>query len=141
MAVNYLLGKEKAMTTKTITATTLRTQAAKQKVGKPMRFGIHYSWFNADNLDNAIVERQQSAIRWRNDLADRMDEGGIAKLTPKTVRYRLCWSSRWVTATLYLYSDGSPFCYRRMVNGKQELRFDWTERCAEGEYVVALDKD
>lgn len=126
------------MTTKTITPAALRNQAAKQKVGKPMRFGIHYSWFNADNLDNAILERQKSAIAWRNALANSMELEGITKLTAKTVRYRCTYSRVWVTATLYLYTDGSVFCYRRMVNSRQELAFDWNERIANNDIVVAV---
>lgn len=126
------------MTTKTITPAALRNQATKQKVGKPSRFGIEYSWYNADNLDNAILERQKSAIAWRNALANSMELEGITKLTAKTVRYRYTYSRVWVTATLYLYTDGSVFCYRRMVNGRQELAFDWNERIANNDIVVAL---
>lgn len=126
------------MTTKTVTPATLRTEAAKQKVGKPMRFGIEYSWYNADNLDNAIVERQQSAIKWRTDLATAMEAEGVTKVTTKTVRYRYSYGRTWITATLYLYTDGSVFRTRRMVNGKQELRLgtEWMERVKDGEIIV-----
>jgi len=127
------------MTTKTVTPATLRTEAAKQKVGKPMRFGIEYSWYNADNLDNAILERQQSAIKWRIDLATAMETEGVTKVKVKTVRYRSTYSSMWITATLYLYTDGSVFRTRRKVNGKQELRLgtEWMQRVESGEIVVA----
>ena len=129
------------MTTKTITAAALRNEAAKQKVGKPSRFGIEYSWYNADNLDNAIIERQQAAIAWRNALVNSMELEGITKLTAKTVRYRHFYSRVWLTATLYLYTDGSVFCYRRKVNNKQGLAFDWNERIANNDIVVAVTTD
>jgi hypothetical protein len=127
------------MTTKTVTPATLRTEAAKQKVGKPMRFGIEYSWYNADNLDCGIIERQQSAIKWRTDLATAMEAEGVTKVKVKTVRYRFKNSSMWITTTLYLYTDGSVFRTRRMVNGKQELRLgtEWVQQVESGEIVVA----
>ena len=112
-----------------ITPAALRSAAAKQKVGKPLRYGIHYSWFNADNLDNAIVARQQAAKRWRTDLADDMDANGVTSLRAETRWVGSRWGGSF-RATVYLHADGSVFRYRRVTDGKPVLRSgdDWRER-------------
>ena len=113
-----------------ITPAALRSAATKQRVSKPMRFGIHYSWFNADNLDGAIIERQEAAKRWRTELADAMDAAGVASLRAKTLWVRSRWSRDSFRAIVYLLADGSVFRYRRVTNGKPVLRSgdEWRER-------------
>lgn len=105
-----------------ITPVSLRADAAKQKVGKPMRFGIHYSWFNADNLDNAIVERQQAAIKWRTNLADAMDAEGVTSLRAETRWTRSRFSHSNIRHIVYLHADGSVFRFRTVINGKPRMR-------------------
>lgn len=113
-----------------ITPAALRSEAAKQRVAKPSRFGIHYSWFNADNLDGAIIERQQAAKRWRTDLADAMDADGVTSLRAATRWVKSRWSRDSFRAIVYLHADGSVFRYRTVTNGKPVLRSgdDWRER-------------
>lgn len=113
-----------------ITPAALRTAADKQKVGKPMRFGIHYSWFNADNLDNAILDRQQAAKRWRTELADAMDANGVTLLRAETRWVRSRWSRESFRTIVYLHADGSVFRYRIVQNGVPVLRLgdDWRTR-------------
>lgn len=113
-----------------ITPAALRSAAAKQKVGKPSRFGIHYSWFNADNLDAAIVARQQAAQRWRTDLADDMDANGVTSLRAETRWVKSRWSHTPQRHIVFVHTDGSVFRFRSVINGKQTLRSGnlWRER-------------
>lgn len=70
---------------------TLRTELKKAEgeTGKYInRPGIHYSWFNAAVLDNAIQEKRDFAVRWRQNALSLAEHG---VLTARNV------SVRWPT--------------------------------------------
>jgi hypothetical protein len=98
----------------TITPTSLRTAAAKQRVRAPRRFG-NTVCARTDHWDAVIVRRQQNAQRWREILANWMDDDGVTELRVSTIRIieRPSFRCRPITLTVYAYTDGSPYLYRR----------------------------
>jgi hypothetical protein len=97
-----------------ITPAALRTAAAKQRVHAPYRFG-NTVCARTDHWDAVIVRRQQNARRWRETLADWMDSDGVTELRVSTIRIieRPSFRCRPITLTVYAYTDGSPYLYRR----------------------------
>lgn len=97
-----------------ITPAALRTAAAKQRVHAPYRDGIRVC-ARTDHWDAVIVRRQQNAQRWREYLAERMEADGVTELRVSTIRIveRPSFRCRPFTVTVYAYTDGSVFLYRR----------------------------
>lgn len=91
----------------------LRTAAAKQRVRKPSRDGYTVC-ARTDHWDGVILRRQLHAQRWRENLADWMDDDGVTELHVSTIRIveRPSFRCRPITLTVYAYTDGSPYLYR-----------------------------
>jgi hypothetical protein len=98
----------------TVTATALRTAAAKQRVETPYRYGYTVN-AQTDHWDAVIVRRQLRAKEWRTFLADCMDQDGVTELHTSTIRLieRPSFRCRSFAVTVYAYADGSPYRYRR----------------------------
>jgi hypothetical protein len=98
----------------TITPASLRTAAASQRVSKPLRDGYTVC-DRTRHWDAVIVRRQLRAQEWRTFLADCMVRDGVTELRTSTFRLieRPSYRCRPVSVTVYAYTDGSPYRYRR----------------------------
>jgi hypothetical protein len=98
----------------TITPASLRTAAASQHFRKPLRDG--YTVCDRTRHWDAVIFRRQFAAQvWRTYLADCMDQDGVTELRTSTFRLieRPSHRCRPVSVTVYAYTDGSPYLYRR----------------------------